>query len=173
MDAAAIGWAKNGGDNNTRTNFVEYSSVIFSIKKNGITYYGYTPYESFQGIKGKDPTISSPGPGDYLNLRHLPVPAFVVALIHAHPNKGSNPNNFSKRTFAQFGDEGVMGIFPHLEFYLVTPDGKLFSASQGNQYPKVTGFPNNPQIQWNQLSTNDVRKVGWWSEKTNVTIWPK
>ncbi len=172
MDAAAIGWARNGGDNNTRTNFIEYSSVIFSTKKNGKTYYGYTPYESFEGIKGKDPTISSPGPGDILNRRHLPIGAIVVAGIHAHPNKGSNPNNFSKTTFAQFGDEGVMSIFPSLEFYLVTPDGKLFSASQGNQYPKVKGFPDNPQIQWDQLSTKDVRKVGWWSGRTSVTIWP-
>ena len=174
MDAAAVGWAINGGDKNTRTNFVEYASVIFSTVKNGIKYYGYTPHESFEGVKGKDPTINSPGPGDNLNLRHLPFGATLVAYIHSHTNKGSNPNNFSKRTFAQFGDEGLMGIFPDVEFYLVTPDGKLFSASQSNQFPKVKGFPNNPKPQWDQLSTRDLNQVGiWWYGNSGTTVWPK
>ena len=173
MDAAAIDWAIKGGAFNTKENFVEYSSVIFSITKKGKTYYGYSYYESFEGVKGRDPSMESPNP-DQLDLKDLPDGAILVAFIHSHTNQGQNPNVFSKKTFAQEGDEGLMQRFPNLNFYLVTPNGKLFDKNQGPNYPKLTGLPYKPEIHFDQVDTRDASPVGrWYPRGIGITIWPK
>lgn len=167
MDAAAIAWAVTGGALNTKENWLEYSSVIFVIKKNGKPYYGYTPPETFEDISREYASQTSPGPNDPRTLKwikELPTGAEVVAVIHSHTNQGSDPNNFSKTTRNQRGDEYLYNVeAPWLKYYLVTPNGNMFELSQGPKLPKLTGLPYNPTRMHSHIEpTTTYESLGWW-----------
>jgi hypothetical protein len=127
-DAAAIAWALYYYRLTNKTGD-EYSSLIYKLTtKKGKTYYSYSPGKK----KEFNSKNSSPGPKDPLLQNSLPEGIIeIVGHIHSH-SEGSDARDedFSPASIAQEGDATMMSQNDDLDFYLITPLGRLLVQRQ-------------------------------------------
>ncbi len=117
---------------------LEMSSIIYSFKEKGKTYYSYTPY-----IVGK-PHSCNPFDGKKL----VPKGCVIVAVIHTHPNE----NDFSS------GDKGFAKQH-EIAVYLVVPKGNVYvyhNTSNGFKTETVYSFLIFKKLSRNKKS--DLKK---------------
>jgi len=136
QDAAAVDWART-----YRKNRIELSSLIYRAHtKKGKEFFSYTaPVYYEDGDNIHDNKRSSPPPSSEKHELPKGIEGEVTAAIHNHPAGDALSEQFSPETIENGGkgDEYIMSEIDDIDYYLLTPSGKLIERDN-TSYPSST-----------------------------------
>jgi RHS repeat-associated protein len=158
---AVLGWSQQYSATGMHNN-IEFGSSIYSIVKNGETYYSYNKANSGY----------SPGNGVQKVLwnQDLPEGAKLEGVIHNHTGGSDNPNEFSdfkgRKELKLEGDVQVMNgkgnNYNNVDWFLAAPDGTLKVArsdGEGGHTIGLTiayGLPTLAQVKENSANGTPI-----------------